>query len=102
MAAGLQSDARFAEAYVEQRAAAGYGPLRIRAELRERGIGGDLIGRFLPDDPDLWQERLAEVHRRRYGGSPPTDRREWGRRVRFLERRGFPPAWIRKMAPFDP
>ena len=101
-AAGLQSDERFTEVYVGQRMAADYGPLRIRAELRERGIDDALIDRFLPEDPDLWRGRLRDLVRRRLGDGPPPDRRELGRRARFLERRGFPAGWIRRELGFPP
>ena len=33
----LQSDERYAESYVRQRVDKGYGPIRIRQELRQKG-----------------------------------------------------------------
>ncbi|VAW48835.1 Regulatory protein RecX, partial [hydrothermal vent metagenome] len=35
---GLQSDVRFTEAYVYFRIQKGYGPIRIQADLKQRGI----------------------------------------------------------------
>ena len=35
---GLQSNARFAESYARQRISRGYGPVRLREGLRERGV----------------------------------------------------------------
>ena len=39
---GWLSDERFVEAFVRVRSERGYGPVRIRAELRERGIDDEL------------------------------------------------------------
>ena len=94
-ARGLQSDERYAEAYVEQRVRRGYGPMRIRAELRERGIGEALIESWLDDDRELWISRLDAVLASRFG-APARDQRELARQARFLERRGFPGDLIRR------
>ena len=40
---GLQSDARFAESFLCQRSGSGYGPARLKAELRERGLSDEQI-----------------------------------------------------------
>ena len=40
---GLLSDERFAESYFQSRKNKGYGPLRIRNELKQRGIGDQLF-----------------------------------------------------------
>ena len=55
--AGMQDDARFAEAYARSRVAKGYGPLRISRELGERGLGDELVRQvFTAMDLD-WEER---------------------------------------------
>jgi regulatory protein len=88
-AQGLQSDARYAEAYIHSRLQRGYGPLRIRVELKERGVSGALVAEYLHDDPGLWRERLQMTHDRKYGSARTTDRKEQARRARFLGHRGF-------------
>jgi regulatory protein len=94
---GLQSDERYTEQYVALRTRKGYGPLRIRAELAERGIPATLIEDWLdPRDPD-WRENLREVARSKFGERAPEDRRDMARRVRFLEYRGFPQDLIRRL-----
>jgi regulatory protein len=93
---GLQSDARYAEAFVHQRTQKGYGPIRIQQELRVRGISDELITQHLdPNDPG-WHELLASVCRKRFGPSIPRSPRERARQWRFLERRGFTGDQIRK------
>jgi regulatory protein len=89
-AEGLLSESRLAESYVAERLAKGFGPLRVRDELRRKGLADDLIEPHLHDAPEQWLERLAAVHDKRFGPSRPTDMKERARRARFLEGRGFP------------
>jgi regulatory protein len=91
---GLLSDARFVESYVRERMAKGFGPRRIRAELRERGVADDQTDRWLPADDDAWVPILTAAHDRKFGKSPPADPGELARRARFLEYRGFSSAQI--------
>ncbi len=85
----LQSDARFAEHYVVQRADRGYGPLRIRQELRERGVADEAIAlAFAAAAPD-WYSLASRVLRKKFGPLPPADAREQARRSRFMHYRGF-------------
>ncbi len=94
-AEGLQSDARFAAEYLRSRAERGYGPLRIRAELAERGVAGSEIATALGEAEADWAVRACEVHRRRFGDGRPVDRRERARQMRFLQQRGFDGEQIR-------
>lgn len=87
---GLQSDERFTEQYVRSRRDRGYGPLRIRGELLQRGVNEVLIGRWLDEQDPCWRERMLAVARRKYGPDGPLDQREQARRGRFLVSRGFP------------
>ena len=97
MARGLLSDERFAEEFVGSRMRRGVGPVRIGAELRQRGVSDELIGRYLDQDPELWMDRLRQVHDRKYGSGPPQDRKEQARRARFLLQRGFTGEQIRDL-----
>jgi regulatory protein len=95
-ARGLQSDARYAEQYVAMRARRGYGPVRIRAELREHGVDGALIDDWLDERDPVWRERLRAVAQKRFGAAAPADFRDRVRRARFLEQRGFAVELIRR------
>mgnify|MGYP006286706069 CR=1 FL=1 len=86
----LLSDARFVEAYVAQRVRKGYGPLRIRAELAERGIEAGLAARAFEEGGFDWEALLDELVERRFGDAPATSPAELARRARFLSGRGFP------------
>jgi regulatory protein len=85
-AAGLLSDARFAESFVASRAAR-FGAARLRHELRLRGVADQLIDEALATGTDELA-RAREVWRRKFG-VPPADARDYGRQLRFLQSRGF-------------
>jgi regulatory protein len=95
-AQGALDEARLVEVYATERARKGFGPLRIRAELREKGLSDAAIDPYLDGMNDEWPTLLAGVHDRRFGPAPPADRADFGRRGRFLEGRGFPPELIRR------
>ena len=86
---GLLSDARFAEAYLSMRAAKGYGPLRIRMELQERGVDEALISDCLAAAEQDWFAAANAVRRKRFGATLPADFEERAKQARFLQYRGF-------------
>ena len=86
---GLLSEARYLESFVRMRANAGYGPLRIREELTQRGLLREEIEQALRDSGFDWNEQLREVWLRKYG-ELPGDQRERARQGRFLSYRGYP------------
>ncbi|APZ42241.1 regulatory protein RecX [Acidihalobacter ferrooxydans] len=87
--AGLQSDARYAEVYVRSRAGRSYGPLRIRAELRQRGVDAQCIDTALADHDEDWDAIARAHYRRHFGGRPPRDYTERAKRLRHMQQRGF-------------
>ena len=90
-----QDDDRFAEALIRNRSTQGYGPMRLRAELKSHGLSDARI-RSLLDAADIdWTESAAAQLRRRYGAGGPADPAERARRAQFLLRRGFPAATVR-------
>lgn len=86
---GLLSEARYLESYVRMRANAGYGPLRIREELSQRGLAREDIEQALRDSGFDWGEQLRVVWQRKFAGELPTDPRERARQGRFLSYRGY-------------
>jgi len=86
----LLSDERYTEVYVHSRESRGFGPLRIRAELRERGVDAALVERYLEQDRELVEARAREEHRKKYGSRSPESYSERARQARFLQGRGFP------------
>lgn len=86
---GLQSDARFAHQYVHSRVARGYGPVRIRNELRQRGVDDGLADGQLQDDQWDWATLAETARRKRFGGRVPAAWPERAKQARFLQYRGF-------------
>jgi regulatory protein len=85
----LQSDMRFAESYIRQRIERGYGPVRLREELRERGVSRTDITRLMAELEIDWRAHALQVMQNKYGGFPPRDIKEEARRARFMQHRGF-------------
>lgn len=96
IAAGAVDESRLAGLYVAERVHKGFGPLRIRAELVEKGLPDALIDPHLTSLAADWPHCLAAAHERRFGSGPPADRADYARRGRFLEQRGFPAEMIRR------
>ena len=92
-AEGLQSDERFTEAYVYSRSQRGFGPLRIQAELRERGIDDGLIRQFLDFQSQTWLQQAHRQWQKRFG-KRAADFKERARQARFLQGRGYSPQMI--------
>lgn len=85
----LQSDVRFAEAYIHSRAQRLYGPLRIRIELTERGIADAIVANAMQQSEVDWQGNLLKLMRNKFGDAAPSDIKEKAKRLRFLQYRGF-------------
>jgi regulatory protein len=90
-----QSDDRFGATIARTRAAQGYGPARIRAELKSHGLADAAIRAAIAATDADWLANAAAQLRRRFGASRPADADERGRRAQFLLRRGFDPATVR-------
>lgn len=86
---GLLSDERFTEAFINQRISRGSGPLKIRAELRQKGVSDAMIEMFLNQHNTLWCESALAVRIKKYGSEHPSDLKETARQSRFLQSRGF-------------
>ncbi|MCG7601444.1 recombination regulator RecX [Halomonas sp. McH1-25] len=91
-AEGLQSDERFAEIFVRSRIARGQGPIKIRAELGERGIAAEQARQAFDEaqarEAVDWCALACETLAKRFTG-PGEGPRERARRERFLAGRGF-------------
>lgn len=91
-----QDDERFAEVLVRSRAAQGYGPQRIRAELKTHAVPDERIRQLLDAADVDWEASALDQLRRRYGGKGVSDPAERARRAQFLLRRGFAAATVRR------
>ena len=92
----LQSDSRFAESYINHRINAGLGPLKIRLELRRKGVAGELIDEHLPEAVD-WDDLLKQQRIKKYGHEMPADYAQQVKQARFLQNRGFSPESVMRL-----
>lgn len=86
---GWLDDQRFADVYARSRMDMGYGPLRIMAELQQRGVHStpECLAEMAEAD---WRRRAVELRERRFGLTDlRPDPEEKLRQARFLLRRGF-------------
>ena len=82
---------------VRNRAGQGYGPVRIRMELKTHGVDDATIRQLLDDAEVDWLTSAAGQLRKRYGGAPAADHAERSKRAQFLLRRGFSAATVRSV-----
>ena len=93
----LLSDERFTEQYIAMRVRKGFGPLRIRAELGERGVSAKLVARQLDEADVDWRSQARRLRDARFGDQMPADRKAVARQARFLSQRGFPDSLVRDL-----
>ncbi|OLF55429.1 recombination regulator RecX [Pseudomonas chlororaphis] len=86
---GLLSESRYLESFVSYRARSGYGPLRIREELNQRGLQSTDIELALRESGIDWQAQLEDVWRRKFAGHLPVDAKERAKQGRYLAYRGY-------------
>lgn len=85
----LQSDKRFLESYVNMRVNRGFGPIRIKQELHERGINKDLIKQSDIFTFFDWQELLQKARIKKFGLTAVQNFQEKSKQIRYLVYKGF-------------
>lgn len=94
---GLQSDKRFTESYVAMRSKRGFGPIRIKAELCERGVDQELIEQILLSGyKATWAELARAARLKKFGKEIPHDLHEQAKQMRYLYYKGFDVDLVRK------
>ena len=95
---GLQSDKRFTESYVTMRSKRGFGPIRIKAELCERGVDQELIEQILLSGyKATWTQLARAVRLKKFGKEIPRDLHEQAKQMRYLYYKGFDSDLVRKV-----
>ncbi|MBE0485877.1 regulatory protein RecX [Marinobacter sp.] len=86
---GWLDDHRFADVYARQRMDSGYGPLKILAELQQRGVKHSPECLAIASEDD-WCRSAIRMREKRFGlGCVDNNLSEKLRQARFLNRRGF-------------
>ncbi|HBD7151572.1 TPA: recombination regulator RecX [Legionella pneumophila] len=86
---GYQSDVRFVENYIRVRIHQGYGPLKIRQELKNKGIDPDLIQSVLHQEKDNWVNYALRAWEKKFMRQDDFSYSEIQKQQRFLLYRGF-------------
>lgn len=86
---GYQDDDRFGASFARDRAAAGYGPVRIRHELVGHGLAPDQVQLALDACDTDWPASARFQVERRYRPEQLEDPGKRRKAVDFLLRRGF-------------
>ena len=82
-------DARFADVFARQRMDMGYGPVRIQAELQQRGIGQKPAALEEVTEEE-WCAQAVKAREKRFGLQPVDDDLKLKmKQARFLSQRGY-------------
>jgi regulatory protein len=87
-AENLQDDNRFAQSYIRYRARRGYGPVKIRIELNQRGIDEVCSAPLIEQSEIDWRERIQTAWQKKFGRAASSFE-ERAKQARFLRYRGF-------------
>lgn len=83
------SDERYIEMLVRSRQNRGYGPIRVRQELEQKGVSSESILLNLEVQDKTWHQAAVQAYQKKYGESVPRDVPEKLKRMRYLQSRGF-------------
>lgn len=93
----LLNEERFVESYIHSRKQRGFGPLRVKLELRERGVANEIVIKWLDEEATEWLAVAREQHQKKFGDQPARDAKARAQQVRFLMNRGFSHGMIAKI-----
>ena len=82
-------ESRYLDILIRSAIERGHGLLRLRQDLRQRGITPALIDQALSSLEVDWFELARNLRARRFGLKPVTDQKEKARQLRYLQYRGF-------------
>ncbi len=92
---GALSDIRFAASRTNGLINRGKGPRAIQAKLKEAGLAKEMIANALGELEIDWTARARKLLNRKFGDTPPSDHKDWAKRARFLNARGFDESSVR-------
>jgi regulatory protein len=87
---GYIDDAQFARAFIsEKRKLNGFGEIRLRHALTEKGIRGDIIENALAEQPQNAAEAALTLLEKKYKAGKCADQKERKKACDFLLRKGY-------------
>lgn len=84
---GLISDERYAESYFQSRKNKGFGPLRIKNELKQKGVNESLFNEI--QEGTDWSVLAMNVLQKKVRGKFPEEQKDVLKLKNFLNYRGF-------------
>ncbi len=93
----LLNERRFGESYLNQRIQKGYGPVRIKQELKQKGIDTELAEELFETLSDEWLDLMIFEREKKFGPEIPPDYKEKMKQARFLQNRGFSPESVMRL-----
>lgn len=85
----LQSDERYAQSLVRSRSGRGYGPQRLRQEMREKGLKPEEVAIAFEVADINWYDVAEHALRKKFGSIDCRDIKQLARCQRFMHYRGF-------------
>ncbi len=85
----LQNDARFTQMFLRSKAVGGYGPVRIKMELKQKGIDEFLIENSFADLAFDWDEEVDRLILKKVKDQSLSDSKLKNKVMGYLQRRGF-------------
>ncbi|WP_221800906.1 regulatory protein RecX [Oceanobacter mangrovi] len=86
---GWQSDQRFTDSFVRSKSQRSIGPVRLRQELRQKGIADSQVRQGIGESDTDWFAMALEAARRKARGLDLDDQKDKAKLYRFLAYRGY-------------
>ncbi|PNH89043.1 recombination regulator RecX [Vibrio diazotrophicus] len=86
---GYLDDQRFARSQVRQHIAKGHGERRIRQELQQKRVENYVVNSAIEQEEVDWFELAKQTAEKKFKHVMTQDQKEYAKRVRFLQYRGF-------------
>lgn len=82
-------DYNYCTSFFEHAKSKGWGIMKIRSELRKKGVSDEILSEALEEFEDSPEDRIYEILERRFDADDLKDFKEKQRAVRFFASRGF-------------
>ncbi len=83
------NEERFVESYIRSRSRKGYGPVKIKSELTQKGLIESVIKSSLEKSKINWYELAYLQREKKFSSELPTDYKDKVKQMRYLFNRGF-------------
>lgn len=80
---------RFLESYIRSRSQRGYGPVKIKHELKQKGLSEPQISSFITDCNIEWYKLANSQRVKKFGDELPQEYKDKVKQMRYLFNRGF-------------